>query len=81
VPKHGVLNVQAFHVRAWRHLPRKGDELVWVTDLDATGMRNQFRLQPGTYTVTYRSRNATRTELSLDREVTIESGRSTTVNF
>ncbi len=81
VPKHGVLNVQASTSGPGAIFHRKGDELVWVTDLDATGMRNQFRLQPGTYTVTYRSRNATRTELSLDREVTIESGRSTTVNF
>jgi hypothetical protein len=44
-------------------------------------MNNQFRLQPGSYKVSYRSRNAHRTELSLEREVIIDSGRSITVNF
>ena len=81
VPRHGVLNIQTAASGPGAIFQRKGDELVWVVDLDPNGMNNQFRLQPGNYTVTYRSRNATRTELSLEREVTIDSGRSITVNF
>ena len=60
---------------------KKGDELVWVADLDPGAIRSQFRLQPGTYQVTYRSRNARRTELTLIKDITIESGRSATINF
>ena len=81
VPKHGVLNVQTAASGPGAIFQRKGDELVWVVDLDPTGMNNQFRLQPGNYKVSYRSRNAHRTELSLEREVIIDSGRSITVNF
>lgn len=81
VPKHGVLNVQSAASGPGAIFHRVGDELVWVTDLDPNGMNNQFRLQPGNYKVSYRSRNAHRTELSLEREVTIDSGRSITVNF
>jgi hypothetical protein len=45
-------------------------------------MRTRFRLQPGTYTVTYRSRNATpHRTFAGPKDITIESGRSTTLNF
>jgi hypothetical protein len=36
---------------------------------------------PGTYQVIYRSRNARRTELSIKKDVTIESGRSVTLDL
>ena len=81
IPRPGVLNVQANTPGHGAIFLKKDDALEWVADLDASAPRNQLRLLPGKYQVTYRSRNAKRTELSLDKDVTIESGRAVTVNF
>ncbi len=81
VPRPGVLNVLPSTPGPGAIFLKKGDELVWVADLDPGAIRSQFRLQPGTYQVTYRSRNARRTELTLIKDITIESGRSATINF
>ncbi len=81
VPRAGVLNVQANTPGHGAIFLRKDDSLEWVADLDPIAPRNQLHLLPGNYQVTYRSRNAKRTELSLDKNVTIESGRAVTLNF
>jgi Ca-activated chloride channel family protein len=81
VPKPGVLNILPSTPGPGAIFLRQGDELIWVTDLDPAAIRGQYRLQPGNYQITYRSRNARRTELTLTREATIESGRSVTINF
>jgi Ca-activated chloride channel family protein len=81
IPRSGVLNVQASTPGHGAIFLKKDDALEWVADLDPNAPRNQLRLLPGKYLVTYRSRNAKRTELSLDKDVTIESGRAITVNF
>ena len=81
VPKSGVLNILPSTSGPGAIFLKQADELVWVADLDPNAIRGQFRLQPGTYQVTYRSRNARRTELTITRDVTIESGRSATINF
>jgi Ca-activated chloride channel family protein len=81
VPKPGVLNVLPSTPGPGAIFLKKGDELIWVADLDPGAIRSQFRLQPGTYQVIYRSRNARRTELTLIKDIIIESGRSATINF
>jgi len=81
VPKHGVLNITTPSPGPGAVLQARGDELFHVVDLDPTATNTQFRLQPGTYRVIYRSQNARRTELTIERTVTIESGRSTTLTF
>ncbi|MCB0790190.1 MAG: VWA domain-containing protein [Flavobacteriales bacterium] len=81
VPQPGVLNVASSTPGDGAVFLKKGSELQWVVDLDPTTMRDQFRLLPGDYQVLYRSRNAHRTELSLTRDITIQSGQSVTVNF
>lgn len=81
IPRSGVLNVQASTPGHGAVFLKKDDALEWVADLDPMASRDQLRLLPGNYRVTYRSRNAKRTELSLDKDVTIESGRAITVNF
>lgn len=81
VPKPGVLNIQAQAPGPGSIFLKQGDELVWVADLESGNARHQFRLQPGSYQVTYRSGFARRTELTLNKDVTIESGRSATINF
>ena len=81
IPRTGVLNVQPNAPGPGAIFAKKGDELEWVSDLDPTALRNQFRLLPGAYQVIYRSGSARRTELSITKDVTIESGRSATINF
>jgi len=81
VPKPGVLNVLPSTPGPGAIFLKKGDELVWVADLDPTAIRGQYRLQPGNYQVIYRSRSARRTELTLIKDITIESGRSATISF
>jgi Ca-activated chloride channel family protein len=81
VPKHGVLNITTPSPGPGAVMQARGDELFHVVDLDPTTTNAQFRLQPGTYRVIYRSQNARRTELTIERTVTIESGRSTTLTF
>lgn len=81
VPRSGVLNILPGATGYGAIFVRRGDQLEWVADLDPTSQRMQFRLLPGQYQVTYRSRSARRTELSISKDVTIESGRSATLNF
>jgi len=81
VAKPGVLNIQCQAAGPGSVLNKVGDELIWVADLDPMASTHQLRLQPGTYQVTYRSQFARRTELTISKEVVIESGRSNTITF
>lgn len=81
VPRSGVLNVLPSTPGPGAIFAKKDGQLEWVADLDPNAIRGQFRLLPGTYEVIYRSRSARRTELTLKKDVTIESGRSVTINF
>lgn len=81
VPRTGVLNVQPATPGPGAIFEKKDELLTWVADLDPTAARGQFRLLPGTYQVIYRSRSARSTSFSLTKDVTIESGRSITINF
>ena len=81
MPRSGVLNVLPSTPGPGAIFAKKDGQLEWVADLDPNAVRSQFRLLPGTYEVIYRSRSARRTELSLKEDVTIESGRSATLNF
>lgn len=81
VPRSGVLNILPSTPGPGAIFAKKDGQLEWVADLDPNAVRSQYRLLPGTYEVIYRSRSARRTELSLKKDVTIESGRSSTINF
>jgi Ca-activated chloride channel family protein len=81
VPRPGVLNIQQQTPGPGAVFLKDGDELLRVVDLDPTVTRQQFHLQPGNYRVAYRSRNARQTQLSITRDFTIHSGRSTPVDL
>lgn len=81
VPRSGVLNILPSTPGPAAIFAKKDGQLEWVADIDPNAQRAQLRLLPGTYEVIYRSRSARRTELTLKKDVTIESGRSATVNF
>jgi Ca-activated chloride channel family protein len=81
IPQEGVLNVQPGAPGDGALFLVDGSERRWVADLDPRSPQNQFRLLPGTYEVNYRSKNARRTEYSLTKPATVESGRSITLTF
>lgn len=81
VPRSGVLNILPSATGHGSIFLVKGDALEWVADLDPNAQRMQVRLLPGNYRVTYRSRSARRTELSISKDITIESGRAASLNF
>ncbi|MEX1131867.1 MAG: hypothetical protein WEC15_01460, partial [Flavobacteriales bacterium] len=81
VPRSGVLNILPSATGHGSIFLKKGDQLEWIADLDPNAQRMQVRLLPGSYKVTYRSRSARRTELSISKDVTIESGRATSLTF
>lgn len=76
IPRAGVLNVVAGGPGPGAVFLKNGSELQHVVDLDPNFARNQFRLQPGDYRVIYRSANATQTIFSVEKDVTITSGRA-----
>ena len=81
IPRPGVLNISTASPGHGAIFERKGDELLWVVDLDPKSTRMQFRLLPGRYQVVHRSANARNTELSITKDVTIESNRAEQLNF
>lgn len=81
IPQEGVLNVQAGAPGHGALFVVRGSDREWVADLGPHAAQEQFRLLPGSYEVVYRSTNARRTEYSIVKPVTVESGRSVTLTF
>ncbi|MBK8497966.1 MAG: VWA domain-containing protein [Flavobacteriales bacterium] len=81
VPRPGVLNVLPSVPGPGAIFLKQGDELVWVADLDPGAARGQYRLQPGSYQVIYRSQYAREIEYGITKDVAVESGRAVTLNF
>lgn len=81
VPRSGVLNVLPSTPGPAAVFQKRDGRLEWVADIDPNALRAQLRLLPGEYQVIYRSRAARRTELTQRKDITIESGRSATINF
>lgn len=81
VPRSGVVNILPSTPGPGAIFSKKDGQLEWVADLEPNATRTQFRLLPGTYEVIYRSGSARRTELTLKKDFTVESGRSVTINF
>ncbi|MCB9165016.1 MAG: VWA domain-containing protein [Flavobacteriales bacterium] len=81
VPRSGVLNVLPSTPGPAAVFQKRDGQLEWVADIDPNALRAQLRLLPGEYQVIYRSRAARRTELTQRKDITIESGRSATINF
>ncbi|MCB0767420.1 MAG: VWA domain-containing protein [Flavobacteriales bacterium] len=81
VPRSGVLNVLPSTPGPAAIFLKRDGHLEWVADIEPSALRAQFRLLPGEYQVIYRSRSARRTELTQRKDVSIESGRSASINF
>jgi Ca-activated chloride channel homolog len=81
IPQTGVLNVNVTTPSHGAVFLKEGDALRWVVDLDADLARNQFRLLPGEYKVVLRSVRADRTLFSIEKDLTILSGRPTNLDL
>lgn len=81
VPQAGILNLQFNTPGDGGLFVKDGTELKWVAALDPKSTNALFRLQPGEYVVIYRSTNSKQTIYSIQKEATILSDRTITLNF
>ena len=81
IPKPGVVNLMTSSPGYGSIFKTNGDELEWVCDLDPFAFRTQYVFQPGSYKILYRSKTSRKTVYSLEKEFTVESGASETLNF
>ena len=56
-------------------------KLVWVTNLDESMLKQVLVIQPGTYILSYRRKNARNTYYTNDKQFTISSGGSLSINL
>lgn len=56
-------------------------KLVWVTNLDESLLTQVLVMQPGVYTLSYRRKNARSTYYTNDKQFTISSGGSLSINL
>lgn len=81
IPQSGVLNLTTNTSGYGAIFKTTGEDLEWVVDIDASSLQSQYTLLPGNYKVMYRSKNSKKTEYSLEKDVTITSGVSTSLKF
>lgn len=79
VPRSGVLNVVATEPGPGAIFQKKGNELLWVVDLDLRQARNQFKLLPGDYRLIFRRASARQAAFSVVKDITITGGRTITI--
>ncbi len=60
---------------------KDGSHWDWVVNLDPSELNQQYKLQPGTYKITYRSRNSKEVIYTIEREFKINSGSSTNLKL
>ena len=81
IPQPGVVNLLTSSPGYGAIMKVNGDVLEWVCDLDPDAFRTQYILQPGNYKVLYRSKASKKTVYSLEKDLKVESGASTSINF
>ncbi len=81
VPQAGILNLQFSTPGDGGLFVKDGSELHWVAALDPKATNMLFRLQPGDYQVVYRSVNSRQTIYSIQKDATVLSDRTITLNF
>lgn len=58
-----------------------GSALKWVANLDVNQLNQPFKLQPGDYKLTYRSKNSKEVIYTIERDFKINSGSSTNLKL
>ena len=81
VPEPGVANL-SLSTAGYGSIARKeGSALVWVANIDNNQINQTFRLQPGEYKLTFRSKNSKEVIYTIEKDFKINSGSSTQVKL
>ena len=81
VAEPGVLNLSLASAGYGSIALKNGSALEWVTNIGSSNQQQQFQLQPGTYKLTYRSKNSKQVIYTMEREFKISSGSSTNLKL
>lgn len=81
IPEPGALNLSLTSLGYGSIAKKYGDELQWVVNINPAETGQQFRLQPGDYKLTYRSKNSKNVVYTIEREFKINSGLSTNLKL
>ena len=81
IPEPGVLNL-SLSTQGYGSIAKvEGSQLRWVVNLNNSETGQQFKLQPGTYKLTFRSKNSKKVVYTIEREFIINSGSSTNLKL
>lgn len=81
IPEPGALNLSLSTPGYGSIAKVEGTNLRWVVNLNPSETGQQFRLQPGTYKLTFRSKNSKNVVYTIEREFQINSGSSTNLKL
>lgn len=81
IPEPGALNLSLSAPGYGSIALKEGSNLRWVVNLNPAETGQQFRLQPGSYKLTYRSKNSKNVVYTIEREFKINSGSSSNLKF
>jgi len=81
IPEPGVLNLTLASAGYGSISLVNGSALDWVANIESSNQQQQFQLQPGTYKLTYRSKNSKQVIYTMEREFKISSGSSTNLKL
>ena len=81
IPEPGALNLSLSAPGYGSIALKEGTNLRWVVNLNPTETGQQFRLQPGNYKLTYRSKNSKNVVYTIEREFKINSGSSSNLKL
>jgi len=81
IPEPGALNLSLSAPGYGSIALKEGSNLRWVMNLNPAETNQQFRLQPGNYKLTYRSKNSKNVVYTIEREFKINSGSSSNLKL
>ena len=81
IPEPGVLNLSLSAPGYGSIALKEGSNLRWVVNLNPAETGQQFRLQPGNYKLTFRSKNSKNVVYTIEREFKINSGSSSNLKL
>ncbi|MFC2114761.1 VWA domain-containing protein [Bacteroidota bacterium] len=81
VPQPGKAVIYASQYMIGSIYQTVNEKLVWITNIDEKQLNQVLVMQPGTYTLSYRRKNARSTFYTNEKEFTITSGGSLSINL
>ena len=81
IPEPGMLNLDLASPGYGSIAKLEGSDLRWVVNIDDSNLRQQIKLQPGKYKLTYRSKNSKQVIYTIERAFSVSSGSSTNLKL